>query len=114
MTAGSTCSKLTRPQANILIDSECRPRLADFGLARIIEDSCNSSTQGGQKGGGGTVRWSAPECLHPERFGFSTKSRKRLPSKSTDIYALGMTILEASTSSVPQFIHRNSRTSNRL
>jgi len=83
--------------ANILIDSEHRPRLADFGLARIIEDSCNSSTQGGQRGGGGTVRWSAPEYLHPERFGFKEKSSTRLPSKSTDIYALGMTILEVVT-----------------
>jgi serine/threonine protein kinase len=44
----------------------------------------------------GTVRWSAPECLDPEKFGFGRNSRKRLPSKSTDIYALGMTIYEAS------------------
>jgi len=35
--------------------------------------------------------------LHPEMFGFVKKFQKRLPSKSTDIYALGMTIFEVVT-----------------
>ena len=38
----------------------------------------------------------APEVVYPERFGFVGKHRKRLSSRSTDIYSLGMTILEAS------------------
>lgn len=43
---------------------------------------------------GGTIRWMAPEILDPERYGYTRRSRRKLPSKSTDIYALGMTILE--------------------
>ena len=39
----------------------------------------------------------APEVIYPEKFGFTGEYRKRLPSRSTDIYALGMTILEVST-----------------
>jgi len=52
---------------------------------------------------GGTIRWMAPEVMHPEKFGFTGRYRRRLPSKSTDIYALGMTILEVSafTSLIP-------------
>ena len=38
----------------------------------------------------------APELLLPENFGFTGKLRKQLPSQSTDIYAIGMTILEVS------------------
>ena len=36
----------------------------------------------------------APELLLPEEFGFTGESLKQLPSKGTDIYAFGMTILE--------------------
>ena len=42
----------------------------------------------------GTTRWMAPELLYPEYFGFTGKFEKQLPSKNTDIYAIGMTILE--------------------
>jgi len=51
----------------------------------------------------GTIRWMAPEMIYPEKFGFAGRYKKRLPSKSTDIYALGMTILEVSafTSLIP-------------
>ena len=44
----------------------------------------------------GTIRWMAPELLLPENFGFTGKLRKQLPSQSTDIYAIGMTVLEVS------------------
>ena len=37
----------------------------------------------------------APEILNPDRYGYTKRARRKLPSKSTDIYALGMTILEA-------------------
>lgn len=36
----------------------------------------------------------APELLNPEKFGFTGGLEKKLPSKDTDIYAIGMTILE--------------------
>ena len=39
-----------------------------------------------------TVRWSAPEILDPERFGF----KRGGPTKKSDIYSMGMTIYEVS------------------
>jgi len=89
-------------KVNVLIDSECRARLADFGLTMVIEESTAGSTTNHYEMGG-TVRWMAPEVMHPEKFGFTGRYRKRLPSRSTDIYALGMTIFEVSafTSQIP-------------
>jgi hypothetical protein len=43
----------------------------------------------------------APEMTHPEMFGFTGEYRKRLPSRDTDTYALGITILEVSGSASP-------------
>jgi serine/threonine protein kinase len=76
--------------------------LADFGLAVVIDESTSGSTDD-NCGMRGTVRWMAPELMYPEKFGFTGECRKRLPSRSTDTYALGMTILEVSTftSSLP-------------
>ena len=42
----------------------------------------------------GTVRWMAPELFFPEHFGFTNVDLRRLPSQSTDVYAIGMTIFE--------------------
>ena len=78
-----------------MIDSTSHARLADFGLAAIIDEATLGSTV--NDGMRGTLRWMAPEIMDPERFGFTGGSMKRLPSMSTDIYALGMTILEVST-----------------
>ena len=82
-------------KANILIDSKCHVRLADFGLTVVIDESTAGSTTS-HCGMRGTIRWMAPEMIYPEKFGFTSKYRKRLPSKSTDIYALSMTVLEVS------------------
>ena len=38
----------------------------------------------------------ALELLYPDNFEFTGKFAKLLPSKDTDIYAIGMTILEVS------------------
>lgn len=67
----------------------------DFGLAEVIDESGAGSVMGG---GGirGTVRWMAPELMDPEMFGFTGECQIRVPSRGTDIYALGMTILEVS------------------
>jgi len=70
--------------------------LADFGLAVVVDESTGRSTNvSGEMRG--TTRWMAPELMHPEKFGFTGDLLKRVPSKDTDIYAIGMTILEAST-----------------
>ena len=85
-------SDIGNGKGNVLIDSSYSARLADFGLTAIIDESTAGSTFG--RGQRGTIRWMAPELLHPERFKFPGDIQKRLPSKSTDVYALGMTILE--------------------
>jgi serine/threonine protein kinase len=61
----------------------------------VIEGSTAGSTADNREMRG-TIRWMAPELMYPEKFGFTGKYRKRLPSRSTDTYALGMTILEVS------------------
>ena len=66
--------------------------MADFGLAVIADESTT-----GNRGMRGTIRWMAPEIILPENFGYVGELLKRLPSVSTDIYAIGMTILEVST-----------------
>ena len=90
-------SNLHNTKANILIDSGCSARLADFGLAMIIDGSTTGSTTGGHEPRG-TTRWMAPEMLLPELYGFSKDCQRRLPSTGTDTYALGMTSLEVSVS----------------
>ena len=83
-----------------MIDSEYRARLADFGLATIVDESTSKSTTAiGKKPG--TVRWMAPELLYPETFGFIGRLEKQLPSKDTDVYAIGMTILEVGARPFP-------------
>ena len=75
------------------MDAGCSARLADFGLAMIIDESTVGSATGGH-GTRGTTRWMAPELLYPEHYGFPEDCQKRLPSRGTDNYALGMTVLE--------------------
>ena len=67
--------------------------MADFRLATVFDESIDwtTNTRGAFRG---TIWWMAPELLLPEEFGFTGKFEKLLPSKNTDIYAIGMTILE--------------------
>lgn len=77
--------------------------MADFGRARIVDDHALENQTKPPTGlerddkireVGDSIRWSAPEIVDPDRFGFTKASFSKLPSKSTDIYALAMTILE--------------------
>ena len=77
------------------MDSECCARLADFGLA-VISGENTTGCVADNNGIKGTIRWMAPELLLPDNFGFTGNHLKQLPSRSTDIYAIGMTILEVS------------------
>ena len=70
-----------------MIDSNRCARVADFGLAVVVEDTISNELKG-------TTRWMAPELMDPEKYGFIGESQKQLPSKSTDMYAIGMTVLE--------------------
>jgi len=77
--------------------------VADFGLAAIIEETSSSITAVDSKLKG-TTRWMAPELFFPDRFGFTGEFANQIPSKDTDIYATGMTILEVITG-CPPFAH---------
>jgi serine/threonine protein kinase len=70
-------------KANILIDEERKVRIADFGLLSITESQAfgTSHTVLTDRG---SVRWMAPEL-------FGSQVCK---TRSTDVYAFGMTILE--------------------
>ncbi|KEP49401.1 tyrosine kinase family catalytic domain protein [Rhizoctonia solani 123E] len=74
---------------NVLISSEGIVKLADFGSSTLSGASLGfSDTSNPQTG---TTRWTAPELLLEE----ATKS------KESDVYALGMTMLEVITGEVP-------------
>ena len=57
-------------KVNVLIDSKCGVRLADFGFAAIADGS-TSRTTGVVGKSQGTTRWMAPELLYPDKFKFA-------------------------------------------
>jgi len=68
---------------NILIDSHFSARIADFGLTSVLRNhSMSISVTAPARGG--TLRWMAPELFNDGSH----------PSKSSDIYALGMVTYE--------------------
>jgi len=84
----------TKP--NILIDSDRRARLADFGLTTIVSDPSNP-TATLSSAGGGTARWMGPELFDPDQFGLPDSR----PTKESDCYALGMVIYEVLSGRIP-------------
>ncbi|KAG8684680.1 hypothetical protein FRC11_011746 [Ceratobasidium sp. 423] len=74
---------------NVLISSNGVAKLTDFGLSTMSESSLEFSTTTSPQAG--SIRWAALELLSEE----SAKSRE------SDVYALGMTILEVFTGVVP-------------
>ncbi|QRV88622.1 Ephrin type-A receptor 4 [Ceratobasidium sp. AG-Ba] len=75
--------------ANVLISGDGIPLLTDFGNAELHQRTLQFSITGSQTSI--SVRWAAPEILQ----GIATCSVQG------DIYALGMTILEAFTGTIP-------------
>ncbi|CAE6441514.1 unnamed protein product [Rhizoctonia solani] len=75
--------------ANILIADDQTPKISDFGNATLKEYSLRFVDTDNQPTF--SLRWAAPELLEGET-GITTQA---------DIYALGMTILEAITGTVP-------------
>ncbi|CAE6465043.1 unnamed protein product [Rhizoctonia solani] len=73
--------------ANVLIDSDGRACICDFGLSRFIED-CKPSDVSCS----GTMRWMAPEQLLADPM---------IVSLSADIFSWGMLALELMTGSKP-------------
>lgn len=74
--------------ANILISGQGTPMLTDFGSANFHESSLQFTATGTSNF---STRWTAPEIL----------SEAGPVSRSGDVYALGMTIMEALTGEVP-------------
>lgn len=74
--------------ANVLLDEHDCIKLTDFGLAIMHEQSARFSET---DPGGGTMRWMAPELF----------AETGVRCRETDIYALGMTMMEIITGRVP-------------
>lgn len=73
---------------NVLLDEHGHIKLTDFGLAIVHEQSMRFSET---DPGGGTIRWMAPELLSEEGG----------RSKETDVWAMGMTMMEIMTGKAP-------------
>ncbi|KAK7036564.1 hypothetical protein VNI00_011497 [Paramarasmius palmivorus] len=80
--------------ANILVDDQYNCRLADFGLATMIETQrLDSTTSGSPKG---TVRWMAPELLYsPDDLNIDANHPPR------DVYAFACTVYEIMSGKCP-------------
>lgn len=67
--------------ANILVGVDGEPKLLDFGIAKLLDDSEVDATQIGARAM--TVRYAAPEQISGERT-----------TTATDVYALGLLLFE--------------------
>jgi serine/threonine protein kinase len=69
-----------------------RARLTDFGLAMMLHATRTATLYRGA----GSLRWMAPELLNPEDHNIIQDEAGR-PTKSSDIYALAITVWEVGT-----------------
>ncbi|KAG1684137.1 hypothetical protein DVH05_011842 [Phytophthora capsici] len=82
---------------NILVGSDGRAKLTDFGLSsQLLRHNPQSSVAGTNKPIG-AVRWKAPELLKAAKSGGGVVS----PSMETDIFSFGMCIVQAVTGKFP-------------
>lgn len=77
-------------KANVLINDKHRACLSDFGLSSITHDARTASLITSSTALHGSIRWMAPELLHPEHAGRDNGK----PSAESDIYAFAMVMLE--------------------
>ncbi len=76
--------------SNVLVDGEGKPRVLDFGIAKLIEES-GEQTQTGTGMRVLSPAYAAPEQILGEAIG-----------TSTDVYALGLMLCELLTGQLPQ------------
>ncbi|KAF7336040.1 Kinase-like protein [Mycena sanguinolenta] len=81
---------------NILISDDENACLSDFGLATTIDD-VDSSRGTSTSNRAGSVRWFAPELIHPTKFGCPTFVR----TKASDVYTYACVCLELYTQKPP-------------
>jgi tetratricopeptide (TPR) repeat protein len=74
--------------SNVLLTSDGRAKLCDFGLAKMVSASCASSSSGLALG---TLAWAAPEVL--------LDGAEHSPA--SDVYSLGIVMWELMTCEVP-------------
>jgi len=79
---------------NILVDNNCRARLAGFSLLSMASDQPTTPPSANFSG---TVRWMSPELLLPDSFGLKDNGLTR----ESDCYALGMVIYEVLSGEIP-------------
>ena len=77
-------------QANILIDSDGKARLVDFGLSTI--KAVFEGTSYSQSTVGGAIRWRALELLH-----FTEEDFTPILTTACDIYSYGSVMLQVRT-----------------
>jgi len=70
--------------ANVLVDGQGRPRVLDFGLARLVDEQAWSMTLAETGGLMGTIAYMPPERL----------TGAAPPDARTDVYALGVMLYE--------------------
>lgn len=73
--------------ANLLLDTEGRVRIADFGIARAVAEAAGTDEEAGRLG---TARYAAPE-----------QARRVDVDGRADVYALAVTMVELATGTVP-------------
>ena len=73
------------------MDESGRPRLADFGLSRVVDSQASLVSANSQKGRT-SVRWQAPELLDPASF----KEETGNVSTRSDVYSLACVFIEVS------------------
>ncbi len=81
---------------NILIASDGAPKLLDFGIAKLLDDSAGGTTAT-------TVRPMTPEYASPEQV------RGMRLTTSTDVYALGIVLCELLSGHRPYRVERRAR-----